>query len=146
MKKLFLLLAVILSAVEGSFSQSSSDSAGIKTTVLNYIEGYYNSDGERMAKAISPELSKRIVAKGDNGDYAVQDMGSSLLIYAAKKYKRPADDNKEPFKADIKIFDISYDIATVKVTTNKFKFFDYIHLAKINGEWKIINVLWQKAG
>ncbi|EOZ96628.1 hypothetical protein A33Q_2398 [Indibacter alkaliphilus LW1] len=24
----------------------------------------------------------------------------------------------------------------------RFAFFDYIHLGKINGEWKIINILW----
>src|SRR5438094_108523 len=130
MKKLFLLCAACSIALS-SFAQPSADSLGIKTTVLNYIEGYYNSDGDRMAKAISPELAKRIVTKGDNGEYVVQDMGSSLLIYAAKKYKRPAEDDKQPFKADIKIFDITKDIASVKVTTNKFKFFDYIHLAKI---------------
>jgi hypothetical protein len=49
---------------------------------------------------------------------------------------------EEPFKAEVIIFDISTDIATIKVIQNKFKLFDYIHLGKINREWKIINLLW----
>ena len=51
---------------------------------------------------------------------------------------------KQEFKANITIFDISNDIATIKVTQNKYKFFDYIHLGKIDGEWKIINLLWAR--
>ena len=40
--------------------------------------------------------------------------------------------------------DISNDIATVKVTQNKMNFIDYLHLSKIENEWKIINVLWAR--
>jgi hypothetical protein len=58
-----------------------------------------------------------------------------------KLYK--ADVNpQEPLKVEVLFFDISNDIATVKAIQNKFAFFDYIHLGKINGEWKIINILW----
>ena len=34
------------------------------------------------------------------------------------------------------------DYALVKTVTTKYGFFDYCQLARFNGEWKIINVLW----
>ena len=49
----------------------------------------------------------------------------------------------EPFKAIVDIYDISSGIALAKVSTNKMpEFFDYIQVGKMNGEWKIVNVLW----
>ena len=44
------------------------------------------------------------------------------------------------------IYDISNGIASVKAATNKFEFVDYIHPGKLNGEWKIINILWAWTG
>ena len=38
------------------------------------------------------------------------------------------------------IFDISHDMALVKVTSAMY--IDLLQIAKVNGEWKIINVLW----
>jgi len=40
------------------------------------------------------------------------------------------------------ILDIYHQIATVKVIS--FDFVDYCHVVKYNGEWKIINLLWDK--
>lgn len=140
MKKQLLFLILFIPTL----CHSQNDSTAIRETVLNYLEGFYTADGVRMAKALSPELAKRIVITSENGDQAIQDMSASLLIMATKKYKKSPDDTNEPFKADIRIYDILKNTATVKATANKFKFFDYIHLAKVNGEWKIINVLWQK--
>ena len=71
---------------------------------------------------------------------------ASLLYYTktfdyTKLYKADVDP-QELLKVEVILFDISNDIATVKATQNKFAFFDYLHLAKMNGEWKIINILW----
>ena len=51
--------------------------------------------------------------------------------------------NTESFKATVFIYDIGINVATIKVTTNKLKFMDYLQLGRINNEWKIVNVLWE---
>jgi hypothetical protein len=38
------------------------------------------------------------------------------------------------------ILDLFEDIATAKVVSADFV--DYLHMANLNGEWKIVNVLW----
>jgi hypothetical protein len=153
MKKLIIIGLMILSGKLG-FAQTNervdqqvqlrkADSAAITKTALNYIEGYYNTDTQRMAKALSPELVKRIIYKDTSGD-AIQNMGFSQLLLNTRRNKNSGILNKDlPFKADVFIYDIGKNIATVKVVTNKFKFIDYLHLGRVNGEWKIINVLWE---
>lgn len=127
--------------------QTKSDSLQIKETVLNYLEGLNTNDYLRAEKAIHPELAKRIISTNKNGDYKLDNMPWSHLLYNIKTvdfsqmYK--ADVNlEEPFTVEVIIFDISNNIATIKAKQNKYAFFDYIHLGKIKGEWKIINILW----
>ncbi|MGG9964182.1 nuclear transport factor 2 family protein [Ferruginibacter sp. SUN106] len=141
-KKIIFILLIFCS--QYSFGQTQADTLQIQQTALNYIEGFYNSDGQRMAKAIHPELVKRIIVTGDNGDVMLKTIGASELIFSTKKHTNAVDETKVPFTATVTILDISTNIATIKITTNKFQFFDYAHLGKTGGEWKIINVLWAK--
>ena len=41
----------------------------------------------------------------------------------------------------ITVFDVMKDIAVVEVISSQYV--DYLQLGKVNGQWKIINVLWQ---
>ena len=70
-------------------------------------------------------------------------MGASMLILSTNRNKNPNAGTGDPFKANVIIYDIGTNIATVKVVTNKFAFIDYLQLGRINGEWKIINALWE---
>lgn len=120
-----------------------ADSMAIKQTCLDYIEGYYNADAQRMAKAVDPELVKRIIFKDPAGD-VIQNMGATLLLLNTRRNKNAnVINNNEPFKATVTIFDIGNNIAAAKIETNKLKFFDYVQLGRMNGEWRIINVLWE---
>jgi hypothetical protein len=143
MKKILYALCVLfLSNIAAG--QTAKDSLLIKETSLNYIEGFYTNNFQRVVKAVHPELAKRIVVKDSLGFSMIKNMGASELLYNTKMFKRKPDQSNEPFKATITIFDISNDIATVKVTQNKMNFIDYLHLSKIENEWKIINVLWAR--
>ena len=137
MKKLIIVL--LLGASYSGHSQVA-DSVAIRQTLLDYVEGYYNADWQRVAKAVHPELVKRIIMQDTSGLTAINTQGASLLIIGAKRNKKMEDG--PGFKADISIYDIFKNVALAKVVTNKFSFIDYAQLAKINGEWKIINVLW----
>ncbi len=138
-----LLLGVTVILSSGHLhAQVKNDSLMIKETALHYIEGLFTNNVERMEKAIHPELAKRVIRKDKEGNYRLSNMGFSELIYYTKTIKIKDEKPGEPFQAEVIIFDISHEIASVKVTQNKFKFEDFIHLGKINGEWKIINLLW----
>ena len=143
LKNILMLTAFAMSFMH-TVAQSSNDTALIKMTVLNYVEGFYTSDTARMSKAIHPELAKRIIVRDTLGNMMLSNMGSSQLLYNTKRNRnRDIRNPEQPFKADIIIYDIVKNIATVKVMTNKFHFVDYLHLGKFRDEWKIVNVLWE---
>ena len=136
-------LSVVFFACSYSHAQTG-DTDAIRQTALDYIEGFYNADFQRMSNAIHPELVKRIIARDTLGNIMLSNMGSSQLLFNTKRNRNVNVLNPDqPFKAEVIVYDVFRNIATVKVGTNKFRFVDYLHLGKFDGEWKIVNVLWE---
>lgn len=122
-----------------SHAQTSQDSVQIKETCFNYLEGWYEGNAERMEKAIHPDLAKRIVRTDPQGRQRLDQMSALTLIqFVRARYgtKIPKEEQIKEFK----ILDIDGNNASAKTIAKGF--YDYIHLAKYNGEWKIVNVLW----
>lgn len=116
-------------------AQTAADSAAIRETALDYMEGWYESNAERMERAVHPELAKRLVryATGE----LVQTTAEPLVEATGRREPDPPDRRR----AEVRILDIFEHAASVRVTANDW--IDYMHMAKVNGEWRIINVLWE---
>ena len=143
MRKLLLLIVLFLLCNSHLIlAQNKSDSSAIKNASLDYIEGYFEKDAKRVKRALHPELIKRTLAVVDSSEF-IYGFGATYMIFITKtnENEKILNPNKELI-ANVDIFDISGNAASVKITTNQFKFIDYLHLCKIGGEWKIINVFW----
>lgn len=144
MRSTLLLSAVLLSlAPHRALSQVSADSAAIRETALNYIDGYYTANADRMALAVHAELVKRIVVRDPRFSHElIQGMGATQLIEGTRAgggSQTPVDKRK----MDVTILDISYGkAAAVKIIATGWV--DYLQVAKIDGQWKIVNVLWER--
>src|SRR5688500_5969219 len=141
MKKLMTCLhffAALLIINNGQlFAQTKNDTLQIKETVLNYIGGLETNNPTRVEKAMHSDLAKRTIENKEGKDFLSNMTAASLIGYTKDFdftlfYKKGVDP-KEPLKVETIIYDISDGIATVKAAQNKFEFFDYIHLGKING-------------
>ncbi|ASW73968.1 hypothetical protein CJF12_06450 [Chryseobacterium piperi] len=64
-----------------------------------------------------------------------------MVLLAEKSYNRKKDRFPIVPKKEIKFLDVSDKTASVKLIADEW--IDYMHLVKLNGTWKIINVLWQ---
>lgn len=117
----------------------STDEELVRAACKDYVEGFYRADSARIGKSVDHRLVKRIVNPA-NGRF--QEMTLQQLKEAAASHPAPQDDVKTPFEITVNVFDITKDIAIAKITTNKMPFFDYAQLARINGKWKVVNVLW----
>ena len=142
MKRALLLAAVSLAAAPAAaLSQTAADSAAIRAAALDYAEGWYEGDAARMQRAVHPDLAKRIpVTDRATGRSALQPLTAAALVghVATGEGKRtpPAQQQK-----DVEILDVFRDVASVKTTM--VGWVDYMHLAKMDGRWVIVNVLWQ---
>jgi hypothetical protein len=61
MRRVFLVpIIMFVLLVSRAGAQSPADAAAIKQTALDYIEGWYEGNAERMERSLHPELAKRI--------------------------------------------------------------------------------------
>lgn len=141
MKK-FIMITILLSA---SFStslnaQTKQDSLEVLETVSLYNQGWYEGDTTKMRKALHPELVKRMIQKyKDTGNDIISDLTYNMMMqYVIAGYGKHTP--KEKQNDTVTILDIYNEIATVKVES--YEIVDYLQLAKFDGKWKIINILW----
>ena len=118
---------------------SAADSAAIRMAALDYIDGYYTGDAARMRRALHPDLVKRIVGVRD-GESRLNEMTAQQLIDGTEAgwgVRVPV----ETRRSEVAILDIFRNVAAVRVDAHAW--IDYMQLARWNGEWKIVNVLWE---
>jgi hypothetical protein len=119
---------------------SASDSAAIRQAALDYIEGWYGGDAARMERALHPELAKRIVRADSAGGDWIASMGASQLVAGSRAgFGREVPPAER--KTLVTILDVFGNTASAKIDAGPW--IDYLHLARVNGSWVIVNVLWE---
>src|SRR5262245_63765150 len=135
-----LLVIVLVAAAIRADAQSATDAAAIKQAAVDYIEGWYEGNAERMERAVHPELAKRIVQTNAQGRSRLDQMSAMTLVLGTRRgggKDTPADKQQK----DVTILDVYENAASVKVVASDW--IDYLHVAKFNGRWVIVNVLWE---
>lgn len=135
-----MVVALALACRAPLAAQTAEDSAGVRLAALDYVEGWYSGDGERMARALHPELAKRIMLTDTLGNYWIRDMGASELIRSTRiggGMRTPAADRR----TDVRILDIFQGAASVRIDAGGW--IDYLQLVRWHGQWVILNVLWE---
>lgn len=140
MKSLVKIIFLIIVSALSLHAQTAADSAAIKKAALDYVEGWYEGNPERMEAAVHPELAKRIVRTDQNGRSRLEQMSAMTLVQGVKRGGGKNTPVAEQQK-DVFILDIYENTASAKAIMSGW--IDYMHLAKWNGEWKIVNVLWE---
>lgn len=122
-------------------AQSAADSAAIRTTALDYIDGWWSGDQTRMAGALHPELVKRIRGADSTGtrEWIDQQGASRLVMGTARGGGRETPVANR--RSDVRILDIFQNSASVRVDAGAWV--DYLHLVRWKGRWVILNVLWE---
>jgi hypothetical protein len=122
--------------------QTRQDSLAIKQAALDYIESQHTPNPQQMERALHPRLVKRTFweDKETSKDY-VRETSSESMVILAESYNKKKDKFPAVPKKEVKFLDISDKTASVKLIADEW--IDYMHLVKLNGAWKIINVLWQ---
>ena len=119
---------------------SPADSAAIRATALDYVEGWYTGDAARMERALHPELVKRIIRVDSAGKASVQGMGASALVAGT----RAGSGKQTPAARQVKTVRILDTFGnTAIVRADMADWVDHMQMAKIGGRWMIVNVLWE---
>jgi len=107
-----------------------TDEMAIEATVLDYFEGWFDGDVERMERAIHPKLAKRALRDGALTEYPAPQMIEGTAAGSGKSF----DPGERRF--DVDVVDIQPPIAAVVVRSN-------VYLVQTESGWKIVNALWE---
>ena len=139
-----ILSVVGVIAAAGLNNEQADDAQTRRAIVLaaaDYGDGWYEGDGERMQRALHPELTKRMVfTRPKSGRSGLSQMGAMTLV----QYTKAGGGTNAPVEkhpAVVTILDVFENAAVVKVDGPEW--IDFLHMAKWNGRWVIVNVLWE---
>lgn len=121
-------------------AQADADREAIKRTALNYAEGWYEGNAEKMESALHPDLAKRIARSNDKGQTRLDQMSAMSLVQGTRTGFGKQTPKEEQQK-DVTVLDVLGGAATVKLEMRDWV--DYMHIARSNGKWVIVNVLWE---
>ena len=121
-------------------AETKPDAELIKQAALDYIEGWYEGNAERMERALHPDLAKRIVQTDPRGRSSLGQMSAMTLVQSVRM-GGGKDTPKERQLKDVTVLDIFGNAASAKIIASDW--IDYLHLAKWRGRWVIVNVLWE---
>lgn len=144
-------LAALLGVAANSFVSPDSspfdakEISGIEYAVLDYVEGIYDVEPERIERSVSKDLVKYgFWRESADQEYRGMAMTFDQLRDLASKWNT---DNRQEISDDspkeIEVLDVLNQTATAKLTAKWG--IDYFQLEKVgdDGRWMIRHVLWQ---
>jgi hypothetical protein len=142
MKKISILIVSLTFLINGIASAQATDKELVRAAIEDYVDGLYLVQPDRIKKSVHPELMKKGFWKGkDKTDYAYDGiMTFDQLVELAGKWNAKGWLAKDAVKK-IEIFDVQDQTASAKLTA--YWGTDYFQLAKFDGKWMIVNILWQ---
>src|SRR5436853_2328353 len=96
-------------------AQSVSDADLIKQTALDYIEGWYEGNAERMERSLHPELAKRMVQTDTKSGASRLNQMSAMSLVQGTRAGGGKNTPKERQQKDVTILDVFGNAASVKV-------------------------------
>src|SRR5688500_10167861 len=131
-----------LAAQAAASSGTAEDREGVRRAVLDYVEGFYEGDSLKLARAVRPEVYKYGFYKGrDAAKYTGMQMTWPGFFDYARGIKQNNRQAPATAPKTIDIYEVQDQTASAKLTA--FWGTDYMLLGKYDGKWMISHVLWQ---
>jgi hypothetical protein len=113
----------------------ATDHELVTQAALDYFEGWYDADVERMDRALHPNLVKR--RAGD--ELGITTKERMLELTAAGEGREDGADRR----LEVVVHDVSPHVASVTVRAAVYH--ELLHLVRTSDGWKIANALWERA-
>jgi len=121
--------------------QEVDDLTEIRQAALDYAQGWYEGDVERVRRSLHPELAKRrILRDPQTGEERLRHVSQQLMLDLTQQGGGSEEVPADKRTYDVMILDVCGDIASVRADTTEYV--DYLHLARSRGQWQIVNVLF----
>ena len=114
-------------------TQVGTERDAIVQTALDYFEGWFDGDVERIDRALHPDLVKR--QAGD--ELGITTKERMLELTAAGEGAADGADRR----LEIEVVDVHGHVASAIVRSAVYH--EYLHLVRTSNGWQIANALWR---
>jgi hypothetical protein len=132
-----LILLLVLPLLAGA--QAKDDREAVRQAALNYVTGIYEAKPELIEASVHPQLTKHGFMRQQDGSYKQGQMTYAQLLDVARNWNK--DRKRDISIKDVEVLDVLDQTASAKIRAAWG--IDYMQLAKFDGTWKIINIVWQ---
>jgi len=134
------VLSVTATPAVPSAQTGSGDREAVRLAALDYVEGIYGAQPDRIERSVHPSLVKRGFYKKDaGGPYVESPMTYAELVKLAGSWNK--DGKRDTSIKKVDVLEVLDQTAVAKVTASWG--IDYMLLGKYDGRWKIVQILWQ---
>jgi hypothetical protein len=135
-----LVAALAIAPAAVALTQTARDREAVRMAALDYVEGIYTVQPERVQRSVHPALVKRGFYKKDaSTPYVEMPMTYEQLVTLSKNWNR--EGKRDTSIKQVEVYDVLDQTAVAKVTASWG--IDYMLLGKFDGTWKITQILWQ---
>jgi putative lumazine-binding protein len=142
---LLLLGSMVAFLPRAPAQQSSAPPAerdAVRRAALDYLEGFYEGDSAKLVRSVRPDVRKAGYYKGrDATTYTAEEMPFAEIIAYANNFKKNGRSTPASAPREVVVGEVNDQTATAKVVA--WWGIDYLQLAKYEGKWMIVNVIWQ---
>ena len=133
-------LIVVFAPAAMSRTQAAADREAVRQAGLDYIEGVYNVQPERIERSVHPALVKRGFSRREaGGPYVEMNMTYEQLVNLARTWNK--EGKRDTSIKKVEVLDLLDQSAVVKITASWG--IDHMLLGKYDGRWKINLIQWQ---
>jgi hypothetical protein len=118
------------------------DAEAIRRCVLDYFEGWFDGDADRMDRALHPGLAKHAIGQ-DKGRSETLDVTTKAEMVEATRQGSGRQRDVPDRAIRIEITGMSGDIASA--TVHCAVYVEFVFLARTSSGWKITGTLWRWA-
>jgi hypothetical protein len=137
MIRTFAAIALLLTPI--SIVAQTDDRAAVRQAALDYLDAVYESKPELIERSVARDLTKHGFMRQKDGSYRRGRMTYDELIEVAREWN--ADRKRDLSIREVTVGEVFDQTATAMVRANWG--LDFMQLAKINGRWQIVNIVWQ---
>ena len=121
---------------------SPADREAVRRAALDYLEGFYEGDSAKIVRSVRPNVRKvgYFTPRGATA-YEAEEMSYAEMIGYANTFKKNGRTTPATAPREVTVVEVNDQTATAKVVA--WWGIDYLHLARYNGKWMIVNVMWQ---
>lgn len=121
---------------------ADNDKSEVERISLGYLIALQQMKPDLMVEVMHPQLAKRTSYwDKKNKKSKVHETSYEKMLKYAEDWNKAGDKFPKNPSNRVTILDMQGTMASVKLESDNW--YEYLHLAKLDGQWKILNLYWQ---